>query len=106
MVFNLASSKRPTLEYREQFWTQSKRNLGTMSMTEDCKGEAFYEKKNYKEVLIVAHDAGKVHGEAIYNVRGDMQSKSFHQHFSGPDNKRFTDNKKSGTGEVKKYLRH
>lgn len=105
LIFNLASSKRPTLEFREGFWTESKRTLGTLGMDEDCKGDAFYEKKNYNQVMIVAHDAGSLHGEAVYDVRGDMKAKTFHQHFQGDQNKRLTDNKKSGTGEVKKYLK-
>ena len=77
MVYNLATSRKPTLEYREGFWTESKRNLGTLGFKEDCKGAAFYDKKGYTQVMVVAHDKGNsFYGHAIYDVRSDMRLKT------------------------------
>ena len=104
---NLATRLKPTLWFDSEWWGNEK-DLGKIDkgLTTDFKGDCFHKKKDMKEIMVMAHDNGKVAGWGSYEILKGKQGKTLHELFKGGWDQTITGSRKKKGGGVKGELAH
>ena len=111
LAFNLKTNEAPARDYTNTaFWVAADKTFGKVNdgtLKNDFRGDIFNNKKDYTEIMIMAHNGGNPHGFAKYSVVDEFAgAKTVNEMFAKESNVVWTTPRKSKSGGVKGLLMH